>query len=205
MTTLGAILTFIKLQLRIIGTNEDAWITQSINYSQLRYARRKQWPQLRTTATFTTTSAQTYDLATDFDIPIDGGFRYYISTVTSSTILLTLVSGNDAEMWRAIYVPASDPSACQVIAGTTGASKKLALLPTFTETGIVVTYDYLKKPATLTVSGDVLTLPELSEAIAFDVCSLYMEWSRDTSGQAQSYAMRAKRSYFDACATCIQQ
>lgn len=204
MTTFLEVLNFVKTQLRIDTTNtsEDTFLKQTINYSQLRYARRRQWPQLRDTGTITTTSAQSYDLESDFDILIDGGVRYY--TATNSQIFLQEVAQNDAELWRGMSSVIT-PQACQVISGTTGATKKLQLLPTFTETGKTVEYAYLKKPATMTADADVLALPELAEAIAFDTCSNYMDWSRDTSNQAERYAMRANDAYKRALATCIQQ
>ncbi len=204
MTTLLEVVTFIKLQLRITSTSEDNWLEQSINHSQLRYARRKQWPQLRATGTFTVdaTPTQSYALATDFDRLIDGGVRYYLNSNTQ--IFLDEVSQNDAELYRGLN-SVTTPAACQVIAGTTGATKKLQLLPTFTETGKVVEYGYLKKPATLSADADVLALPELDEAICFDVCSLYMDYIRDNGNLGAIYAARAKRCYFDALSTMIQQ
>ncbi len=209
MTTLLEVLNFVKNQVRIplTSTNEDTWLKQAINESQLSFARRKQWPQLRATGTFTTTSAQSYDLETDFETLLDGSIRYYYGstpTTDSATSFLTMVSQNNAELYRGLP-QGSDPIACQVIAGTTGASKKLILLPDFTNTGATVEYGYIKKPAELTLDADVLALPELSEAIAWDVCSQYMNWLRDKTAAGANYYSRSRRCYFDALATIIQQ
>lgn len=207
MTTFLEVLDFVKTQLRIDTTNtsEDTLLKQTINYSQLRYARRWQWPQLRATGTFTTTSDQSYDLEEDFDILLDESIRYYyLATTTDAAQFLTMVSRNDAELWRGLP-QGSDPKACQVIAGDSGDEKKLLLLPDFTNTGATVEYGYLRKPATMVDDDDVLELPQLAEAIVFDTCSNYMDWSRDTSSQSERYAQRAYDSYKRALATCIQQ
>ncbi len=209
MTTLLEVRNFIKRQVRIstTQTNEDAWINQAINESQLSFARRQQWPQLRANDDFTTTSDQSYDLPEDFETLLDGSIRYYYggsSPENSATSFLTMVSRNNAELYRGMS-QAGDPIACHVTAGDSGAEKQLTLLPNFTNTGATVEYGYLKKPVELVDDDDVLELSDLAEAIAWDVCSQYMNWLRDKTDAGANYYSRSRRCYYDALATIIQQ
>ncbi len=198
MLTGAAILAFIKGQARITNTAYDAQISLNIAYSYQRFASRRLWPGLRVTNTFTTTTAQSYAIGAVGVIGrlYDDSVKYDYSATTGTGRVLDVVNNDQAEVWASLE-PVVAPYACSVIAGSTGETKMLALWPTFTETGKVVSYTY-QKDATITSFSDVLDLPELAYAVAFDVLSLDKDLQRDNDAAQADYSARSRRAYLDA-------
>ncbi len=206
MTTYAEILAFVKRQRRIASsdTQYDSVIGDAINSAYQTYCRRLQSlqaPGMRAASSFAVAAeTQDYDLPADFDVLIDNSPRFYTTDDTDYT-LIQVVSGPNAELWESMQSTYS-PQACRVIAGSTGTQRKLRLLPAFTQTGITVAYAYLKRPATLSGS-DVLELPELADAVAWNAIANTFAYFRDADdGPGLQMALaRAKSSYLEVLGT----
>lgn len=204
MTTYNEILAFVKGIARIPDTTQDTNLGLLINESNRRLCRKLQSrgaPAMRLTATFAVVAGtQDYDLAADFDVLIDNSVRYY-TTGEEDYQILNIVSGPDAELWESLE-EASTPLACRVIAGSTGTQRKLRIMPLSRESGKSITYAYWKRPAALT-AGSTLPVPELSDAIAWDVLASTPDIFRDanSSSQQQVWISRARSSFNELLGT----
>lgn len=204
MTTFAEILAFVKGIGRIPDTTQDTNLGLLINESNRRFYRKLQSrgsPAARSTATFAVVAGtQDYDLAEDFDVLIDNSVRYYTSGEEDYRIL-DIVSGPDAELWESMQ-ETSAPMACRVIAGSAGTSRKLRIMPLSQQSGKSISYAYWTRPATLTV-GSTLGIPELSDAIAYDVLASTPDIFRDanSSSQQQVWLARSKASFNEVLGT----
>lgn len=197
------IITFVKRQRRIppSDTEYDQLITDDATSAYQQYCRRLQQipghPGLRNTATFAVVGGtQDYNLATNFDRLIDDSVRYYNPDEDNPIpVILTIVNGPDAEIWESMGETYS-PAACRVIPGATGDTRKLRLLPDFTQDGYEIAYAYWKRPVIAAV-GDALEIPELEDAIKWNAVSNSYDYFRDErSGNSQNRAdLRAREAF----------
>jgi hypothetical protein len=207
MTLYSEIKAFVKTLGRINDTSEDSAIAALADQSYRKWCRKLQImgaPALRSTATITIVAAtQDYALATDFDVFVENSVRYYTSGSTDFTII-PIVKDPDAALFEAMD-QAFQPLACRVIAGATGATRKLRLLPSFSDTGKVVSYAYWKQPAQISASSTAIEVPELADAVAFDVLAGLVDYTRDNnaSNQQINYLGRAKTAFNEVLGTLI--
>lgn len=194
--TLLEIKNFVKTEFRESLSELDTLILNRANAAISFYSRLGNWRQLKVIgATITTTTAQSYDLPATFDRLLRDSVRYDTSSTTRGR---TLESINDErfEAFNALG-PTGAPMACMAGPKSGSTAFQLYLLPTFTETGKTITYDYIKKPLALSANTDSTQVPELDFAVCYTIIQGLAAAHEDYEA-ARYYSSEARAQYLNA-------
>lgn len=202
--TLTELRAFVNTQYRQSTSELDTVILNLANEAISHYSRRGMWRQLKgLNASITTTTAQSYDLAADFDRLIPNSVRYdYTSTYPGRSL-----DDVDQDRFEAFKMLGTGGSPAVCIAGPKSGSStvfQLHLAPVFTETGKVIKYDYMKKPAALASGSDATQVPDMDYAVCYKVLQGVAEFHKDYEGAAY-YREESKRQFVSALTTIVSE
>lgn len=170
-TTLGGIRDFVKAELRITASDMDSYINARVNNNYSSRAAMYPWKDtLVLGTTFATASTQqNYNLASDFTRLVKNSVRWGV-TATSQGTPLPDVPFEQTEYYKGAC-STQQPYVCTVIGASTGSGKQLQLIPPFTTSSSVVSYDYYAGVAELTADTSALRVAELGAVVAYDTCA----------------------------------
>lgn len=163
--TLAEIRLFVKRNYRLANTELDTVLDGNINEAWREVSRSHFWPSLLKGASFTTTTAQSYNVAADFDQLVRNSVRYDV-TSTSNGWIVPDVSANQIVLYDT-YQPNTGPAAVCVRSTGTTTGKELYFSPSLQTIGLTVNYRYRKQVATMSADGDQPEELSCGEAIAW--------------------------------------
>lgn len=153
----------------IVTTNDlDSLIDTYINQAYRKYGRRFGWKQLYVeNATLTlTTGTEKYNLPAAFWRINPDSIRYDVTSTERGT-KLKLVQYDGLASYK-LLAETSQPYVCAVVDGSSGSLKALEFAPAFTETSIVVEYDYWASPTALAEDTDDPVVDDFEEVVIYD-------------------------------------
>lgn len=199
MNTAGDAINYVKADQRINGTEQDTNLLAWLNKNWVRRTRGRQYSQLLVEGTtFTTTSGTyRYNLPSDFWRLVPNSVQYDVSSTYAGRPLPD-VNLQAAEAWR-LQDQSSTPSVCIVVgAGTASPSKRLELLPSFTEGSKVVSYDYIAQATTFASTASTAQVPQLLEVVAYDTIADYLRYIKADQNEITDARQQAEVLYREA-------
>jgi hypothetical protein len=194
----GEILTYVKQIVRETSTSLDTVLLAWLNKNLVQRTRGRGYAQLLVEATTFTTTAGTvnYAVPANFFKLVPNSVKYGIQAQGYYS-LLPDVDMSAAEAWM-MSGTGSDPQVCILVAGGTNSpTRQLQLLPPFSNSGQVCTYDYYAYASTFTSTASTMQVPELAEVLAYDVAADYAIYHKRFD-EAEDYRKQAKGLYQQA-------
>lgn len=190
MNTAGDAISFVKTVGRITTQPNDTVLLSWLNKNLVSRTRSHQYPQLLVQGTtfVSTANVSTYALPSNFSRLVDNSVQYGV-TSTYSGYKVPSVNFQAAEAWRQLD-GATNPSVVLVVASGTNGGKALELLPSFTQGGTSVSYDYIAAVSTFTGTNSTAQVPELLEVLAYDTIADYYNFESkfEEAGQFKQQA-----------------
>jgi len=194
LTTLSGIRDFVKTSWRITNTDLDDFIDQQINENYNDRAAIMPWKDtiIQGTTFATASTQQDYNLASDFMRLVPNSVRWGASS-TSQGPPIPDIPYEQSEYWKGAY-STSQPSVCCVVGATTGSGRCLKLIPPFTTSSSVVSYDYYATVAALTADTSALRVVELGPVVAYDTLGDVAAYDKDFESETR-HRKRANDSF----------
>ena len=197
MSTLATLRQNVKDLYRETSTALDSFIDLRLNQAYMTAVMRPPyWRQLLVVgASFPTTAGtETYPTSSDFNRIVPNSMLYYQNTATSGFSLRDI----DYEVAQPYKIVNQGiiPQLAFVVAGTSGSSKRIQLIPPFTDPSGTVTYDYYKFPSTMAAT-DSPAVAELETFITYKALADLAMWHKDMDG-ADMYSKRASEEWRSA-------
>jgi len=168
MSSLSALRDAVKSRIGNTTDDFDSLTDSFINQALRKHGRRFRWKQLLVeNAQLTlTTGTEQYALPSNFWQLVPGSVRWNVlSNSQGQPIKVVGIEGLEAYK---TYNTQSSPYACAVVSAASGGTKRLEFAPAFTQTNIVVEYDYFKTPTALAEDSDEPEIPELEEVLIYE-------------------------------------
>ncbi len=198
MNTASEIIEYVKQIVRSTpNALPDALFLSWLNKNLVRRTRGRGYAQLLVEGTTFTTTAGTvnYSVPPTLFKLVPNSVKYGIQP-QGYFALLPDVDMQAAEAW-AMSGTGSDPQVCILVAGGTTGTRQLQLLPPFSNSGQVCTYDYYAYATTFATTDSTAQVPELSECLAYDTAADYAIYEKRFD-EANDYRMQAKSQYTEA-------
>lgn len=198
--TLTEIQTFVKARYKESTTELDSLITSLANEGMTYYCRKARFPQMEVLgATFSTTAGvEAYATSANFDRMIQNSIRYDVNAASNGRII-PMVTDSELEYYRGLNETGA-PLAAALAAPTSGATFRVVLYPSFTETAKVVEYDYMKLPTALSAGSNSLEVPALDYAVCYYVLKGVAEY-HDDDKRAAMFAREERNHWLTATKT----